>query len=226
MGSKHPHTLLLLSHNNSIKPVETFIAEPEALKPFTVILVASPIDPAILDKLVEHSSTELIPLFSLHNVGFYSQFSVQLPSVFPIVDTHPDPASSVDLRILKPWPALRDLAERTTKDLQSLSDDDHSHIPYVLLLLHYVEVWKARNEGRLPQSYKEKSELRDMIKKEERQSNADAGEENYQEAVGSVLKALGSPSLSSGVREVFEAEECQNITSEVSMLHLSIRLHS
>ena len=60
-----------------------------------------------------------------------------------------------------------------------------------------------------------------MIKKEERQSNADAGEENYQEAVGSVLKALGSPSLGSGVREVFEAEECRNITSEVSILYFS-----
>ena len=64
-----------------------------------------------------------------------------------------------------------------------------------------------------------------MIRKDERRSNADAGEENYQEAVSSVLKALGSPSLKSGVREVFETEECRNITSEVSMLYLSAYLY-
>ena len=206
--------------NNAFKPVETFLAKPEALEPYTVILIASTIDPIIFSNLAEHSAKNSIPLFSIHSVGFYSQFSVQLPSVFPIVDTHPDPASATDLRILKPWRDLQDLAERMTKDCGNLSDDDHSHIPYVLLLLHYVGIWKSKNEGRLPQTYKEKSELRDMIRKDERHGNADAGEENYQEAVAAVLKSLNSPSLGSGVREIFEAEECRNITSKVRKLHL------
>ena len=213
-------------YNNSFKPVETFIAKPDNLDPYTVILVASTIDPEVLETLVQHCAKKSIPLFSSHSVGFYSQFSVQLPSIFPIVDTHPDTTSTIDLRVLKPWQALRDLAERATKDLHSLDDHDHGHIPYVLLLLHYVDIWKTKNGGRVPQTYKEKIELREMIRNGERHANTEGGEENYQEAVAAVLKTLNPPSLGSGVREVFEADECRNITSEVSKSRLVLILYS
>ena len=198
------------------KPLETFISNPDALQPYTVIVASSPIDPSIFETLTQHCFANSVPLFLLHSVGFYSQFFIQLPSVFPIVDTHPDPNSTLDLRVLNPWPALQELAEEKARDLGSQSDDEHSHIPYVLLLIHYVKLWKDEHGGKVPEKYGEKSQLRDIVRRDERMKNAEGGEENFREAAAAVLKTLSPPTLSSNVREVFDADECRNITAQVS----------
>ena len=43
-----------------------------------------------------------------------------------------------------------------------------------------------------------------------RTSNPEGGEDNYDEAAAAVLKSLNPPSISSGLREVFESEDCKN----------------
>jgi len=57
--------------------------------------------------------------------------------------THPD--SLVDLRLLNPWPELSALAAEKTRNLDlpepegGMSDHEHGHVPYLLLLLGYLE---------------------------------------------------------------------------------------
>ena len=104
-----------------------------------------------------------------------------------------------------------------TNNLETLSDHEHGHIPYLLLLLHYLEEWRASHDGKAPENYKEKSGFRDLVRSGERKSNPEGGEENYDEAAGAVLKSLNPPSISSGLREIFEDEECKNPKSSVTL---------
>ncbi|MDI1486507.1 MAG: hypothetical protein OHK93_005738 [Ramalina farinacea] len=147
---------------------------------YTLILLIGP-SPHV-QQLSKYCSKTSIPLFYVHSLGFYSHFSIQLPHQFPIVDTHPDPASTQDLRLLNPWPELSDYAKEKTSNLDSLSDHDHGHIPYLLLLLHYLEEWKASHNDLPPQNYSEKKEFKDLVTAGARTSNPEGGEENYDEA--------------------------------------------
>lgn len=144
-----------------------------------------------------------IPLISLRSVGFYSTFSVQLPREFPIVDTHPDQDSIQDLRLLKPWPELSAEVE-ALGDITALSDLDHGHLPYVLLLLYYLGEYKHLNDGKYPNTFKEKTQFRDLVRSGARTDTAEGGEENYDEACGAVLKTITPPTLEPGCRELFE----------------------
>jgi amyloid beta precursor protein binding protein 1 len=118
------------------------------------------------------------------------------------------------LRLLKPWHALSEFAASKSKDLEEMSDHDHGHVPYTVLLLHHLEEWKKSHDGKVPSAYKEKTEFRDLVRAGMRTKNAEGGEENYEEAIAAVLKSLNEPTASSSTKEVFAAEECRNLSSD------------
>lgn len=153
-----------------------------------------------------------IPVLYLHSVGFLSTFSVQLPAEFPIVETHPDPESTQDLRLLNPWPELV-TAAANLNNLDTLDDHQHGHVPYILLLLHFLEQWKQSHEGNAPSNYKEKTEFREFVRSQTRTSNPEGGEENFDEAVAAVLKTISPFSLRSSIREIFEMDQCQQLSA-------------
>jgi amyloid beta precursor protein binding protein 1 len=192
------------------------IENTHALQPYTHILCASPQRFESLKLLAKYAGDRSIPLFYIQSIGFYSQFSISLPLAFPVVDTHPDPVSTADLRLLYPWPELEQFAKEKTAGLEAMNDHEHGHVPFVLLLLHYIKDWKAAHDGKVPQTYKEKTEFRNLISKVARIDNPEGGEENYDEAVAAVLKSINLPSLSSATREVFEAKESAELSSNVS----------
>lgn len=165
----------------------------------------------MLERIRQHADKLSVPLFYIHCQGFFSHFSVQLPAQFPIVDTHPDPASTQDLRVLNPWPELLEFLEKKTGDLDSLSDHDHGHVPYLLILLHFLNVWKDSHDRQAPANYSEKKEFKALVESGARTENSDGGEENFDEASAAVLKSLNPPSISSSLREIFEADDCQNL---------------
>lgn len=181
-----------------------------------IIVIGPPNSLSTLQNISDYASGRSIPLFYVHSVGFYSHFSVQLPSRFPVVDTHPDPTSTQDLRLLNPWPELLDLVHAKTDDLHLLEDHEHGHIPYLLLLLHYLESWRASHDDVPPANYSEKKAFKTMVQDGARKTNAEGGEENYDEAAASVLKSLNPSAISSGLRDVFEADDCKFLKPNVS----------
>ncbi|KAI9696333.1 MAG: hypothetical protein M1820_008175 [Bogoriella megaspora] len=187
------------------EPIETFITQDQPLKPFSHIVVVAPIAFDVLEKLRKDAEVAGKPVFYIHCVGFYSQFVLQLPEYFPVVDTHPDAEKMIDLRLVSPFQELQDLATWKTTDLDQLNDHDHGHVPYVLILLRYLSVWKSEHGGKTPQSYKEKTEFREQVRSGMRTNNAEGGEENFEEAVAAVLKSLNPPEPSSAVKEVFKS---------------------
>lgn len=198
------------------QPIETFLANPDALKPYTLILVTAPCRPEILEQLSTHASAFETPLFYIHSVGFYSHFSLQLPPVYPIVETHPNPESTSDLRLLAPWPELSQWAAEKTKDLDTMAADDHGHIPYIALLLHFLEVWKKEHDGALPSNYKEKTAFREMLGKAMRKDNPEGGEENFEEAIAAVAHSIELPEAKSSVKALFQEQECILLKPEAS----------
>ena len=197
-----------------MQPIETWLTQSEVLKPFTFILAAAPIRPELLARLSAHADAALVPLFYVHSVGFYSHLSVHLPPAFPVVDTHPSPETTDDLRLLKPWPELLEYATEKTTKLEDMAADDHGHVPYIALLLHYLEEWKTEHDGQVPATYKDKTAFRTLVSKAARSNNPEGGEENYDEAVAAVLKSLNSPEPNSAVKEIFKAPECILVTQQ------------
>lgn len=172
--------------------------------PYTFIVYTHPIDKRLLAVIEEYGQRHKIPLISIHSAGFYSYFSIRLPGTFPIIDTHPDSTAITDLRLLSPWPELSAFSKEMTANIDSLDSHAHGHIPYVVLLLYYLEEWRNANGGENPRTYAEKTSFRKMVADAARSDNPEGGEENYDEAVAAVVKSIITPSLSSSVREVFD----------------------
>lgn len=88
-----------------------------------------------------------------------------------------------------------------------MSTDDHGHVPYLAVLLHFLEEWKRAHNGEVPQNYKEKTQFRTLVAQAARTDSPEGGEENFDEAVAAVLKSLNPPEVSSSVKEIFTAPE-------------------
>jgi amyloid beta precursor protein binding protein 1 len=175
-------------------------------------LLCAPTPSKIRKAISEYAEDNSIPLIYIHCAGFYSYFSIQLPSTFPIADTHPDPDSTQDLRLLAPW---QELSEEVGKlgNLKGMDDYEHGHIPYLYLLLHYLEEWKTTHSGNLPSTFKEKIQFRDLVREGARTKNSDGGEENFDEACAAVLKGISPPFVGSGLKEIFAMPACIGLTA-------------
>ncbi|KAJ6118575.1 hypothetical protein N7471_013195 [Penicillium samsonianum] len=196
-----------------VKRVEELLIDPDFLPQHKLVIISGPMRRSTLVPLTQEANLLGIPVLYLHSVGFFSTFSVQLPAEFPIVETHPDPESTQDLRLLNPWPELVAAAANLDNldNLDTLDDHQHGHIPYILLLLHFLEQWKQSHQGNAPNNYKEKTEFREFVRSQTRTSNPEGGEENFDEAVAAVLKTISPFSLRSSIREIFEMNHHQNL---------------
>ncbi|KAK3114337.1 hypothetical protein LTR53_007464 [Teratosphaeriaceae sp. CCFEE 6253] len=177
--------------------------EGDLVPPYSMVLVAAPIDATIMDMLRTQMHTYRMPLFYFHSVGFLSTFSMLVPDAFPIIDTHPDSSTTTDLRLLTPWPELSQFTVEMTKGLEegTMKAADKAHIPWVCILLHYLEQWKQKHDGKAPDNYNDKGEFRSLVRA------GDPSEENFDEACAAVLKSLNPPTAPSAVREIFAAPE-------------------
>ncbi|KAI1814671.1 hypothetical protein GGS20DRAFT_585269 [Poronia punctata] len=184
--------------------------------PFTLIMYTNPIRQEDLATINAHASRHRIPVVSVHSAGFYSYFQFRLPGTFPIVDTHPEVDKTTDLRLLNPWPELSAFAKDMTQDIDKLDDLEHGHLPYVVLLLHFLEQWRDSHEGKNPLSFKEKSEFAKLVEGSARTNNSEGGEENFQEAVAAINKNIKVHELEDGLKEVFNHEVPSEIERQSS----------
>lgn len=186
--------------------------------PFSIILYALPLPTSVVKVLDTYATQHSVPLFNVHSAGFYSYFQLRLPGTFPIVDTHPDDTATTDLRLLSPWPALSSFASSMTSNISALDDHDHGHLPLVVILLHYLEEWKANHDGQPPISYADKTAFRKLVSDASRRDNPEGGEENFDEAAAAVMKHVTLPSLPSTLKEVFDYQT-QNPVCSYAPLH-------
>lgn len=200
-------TRLLLELNPDVSghsitsPLSEWLPLEDSLRPYNLVILSAPIAPESLQKIASYAYASSIPLIYLRSAGFYAAFSVQLPAEFPIVDTHPDPETTQDLRLLAPWDEL-DAAVDALGDITKLSDHEHGHIPYILLLLHYLREWRSSHNNSDPSNFKEKTEFRDLVRSGTRTNNPEGGEENFEEATAAVLKSIADPPMGTGCNDL------------------------
>lgn len=109
-------------------------------------------------------------------------------NVLTVIETHPENAT--DLRLSSPFQQLSDYV--STFDLDKLDQTDHSQIPFVVIILIYVEAWKAEHEGQAPQTYQQRQEF---IKKL-RAGMRTPDEENFEEAITNAWRLSPSSPVS------------------------------
>lgn len=118
-------------------------------------------------------------------VGILTPILKATMSDHTVVDTHPD--SSHTLRVDHPFPALEEYASKL--DLDAMDSMEHSHVPFVVLLVRAAAQWKdfvsdhgseeanTQHEGKLP-VYEQKDEFKKFLAAGKRKGD----EENFQEA--------------------------------------------
>ncbi|KAM0255172.1 hypothetical protein ACHAQJ_006015 [Trichoderma viride] len=176
----------------------------DAPEVFTMIMYSLPLQPEMLQAIETYGRRHRTPLVAIHSVGFYSYFRITLPGTFPIVDTHPDETATTDLRLLAPWPALSEFASGMTKDIDNLDLYEHGHLPMVVILLHFLNIWKEEHGGAYPTAYSEKTAFRELVSNAMRRDNPEGGEENFEEAVAAVMKHVTLSPIPSSLKQVFD----------------------
>ncbi|KAI0908903.1 hypothetical protein F4823DRAFT_460843 [Ustulina deusta] len=179
--------------------------------PFTLIMYTNPIREEDLATIEAHATQHQTPVVCIHSAGFYSYFRFNLHGTFPIVDTHPEVEKTTDLRLLQPWPELSEFAKEMVEGIDTLDDHEHGHLPYVAILLHFLERWRQSHDGKNPTTPKEKKEFGKFVLSGSRTNNPEGGEENFQEAVDAINKNIKVSELEPGLEEVFNHQ----VSSEV-----------
>jgi NEDD8-activating enzyme E1 regulatory subunit len=172
--------------------------------PYTLIMHMYPTDHEDLGLLLAYGEHEGIPVVAMHSAGFYSYFQICLPGAFPIVDTHPSEESMSDLRLLSPWPELAAFARDMTANIDDLNDHNHGHLPWIVILLHYLDKWRETHDGKNPSNYAEKVAFRATVRDAARRDNPEGGEENFDEAASAVIKSISPADLPAELKEVFD----------------------
>ncbi|KAF9104495.1 NEDD8-activating enzyme E1 regulatory subunit [Mortierella sp. AM989] len=140
-------------------------------------------------------------------VGLIGAARIAVPE-HAIVESHPD--SVADLRIDAPFPELATYAK--SFNFETKDGLEFGHIPYVAILLKYIEEWKQTHGGKIPSTYAEKNQLKANI----RSGMRSADDENFEEAINSVLRSCQPTVVPSAIKELFNDSKCENLTAESS----------
>ncbi|CAG8439886.1 7380_t:CDS:10 [Ambispora gerdemannii] len=155
-----------------------------------------------------------IPLVVVRIVGFIGYIRVVLPE-HTVVETHPENIS--DLRLDTPFPALLEYAK--SFDFEKLESLEHSHIPFVVILLKYLDQWRNEHGNKLPSTSAEKNAFKQAITSGKRVPD----EENFDEALAGVWKACSVTKIPSEVERIYNDAACSNITFESSSFWIIAR---
>nr|XP_019049437.1 amyloid beta protein binding protein 1 [Kwoniella bestiolae CBS 10118]OCF28367.1 amyloid beta protein binding protein 1 [Kwoniella bestiolae CBS 10118] len=195
------------------------VSEPEFFTSFTLIL-ASNIEPAFELQLADllwdsNVGGPDIPLIAIRNSGFIGRVEIQLRE-HSVVDTHPDTTHT--LRLDEPFPSLEEHAR--SLDLSTMDSMEHSHIPWVVLLVRAASLWKESRGGKLPGTSEEKARFKKSIKEDMMKGD----EENYEEALAQAYRVWSKSEVPWEIKQLLEDESVKNISS--SSKNLQILLHT
>ncbi|XP_058458632.1 nedd8-activating enzyme E1 regulatory subunit [Malaya genurostris] len=172
-------------------------SQPDFFKTFDVV-VATAVNERTTVRLSNLLWDQHIPFIVCRSLGFYGVARLQIKE-HCIVESHPDSRQS-DLRLEHPFEALKKHMAET---------EITSKVPWLVVMYKCLQEWVEAHEGRYPDTYREKSELRDLIR-----SKMTADEENFEEAIKAVNSSFGAGKPNSGIREILSDDCCLNVNKE------------
>ncbi|KAK6174690.1 hypothetical protein SNE40_017921 [Patella caerulea] len=184
---------------------------PDFFASFTIV-IATNMDEKSLLQLGELLWNLHVPLLICRCYGFIGYIRLVVKE-HNVIESHPD-STHEDLRLDRPIPAFVTLCD--SLDMSSMNKKDHSHTPWLIVLYKYLQQWKDSHGGELPKIYKEKSQLKELIRNGvlKNKDGVPEDEENFDEAVRNVNTALHPTSVPSDVQKLFKDPACLNLTSE------------
>lgn len=213
---------LLLELNPSVE-VEFIEEDPKVVcssrgvnfwKQYDLIVVGKH-DPDVIECLKNTVYPLNIPVAVLDSVGFYGMVEICVKE-HTVVESHPN--SLVDLRLDCPWKGLSDYA--ASFDLASMSPEELDHVPYVVLLLIYLENWKTTHNGNMPLNFQERKEFKQLLLN----SMQGPDNENYQEAVAAVWRLSQSSSVSEETWCILNDPQADNINPDTSVFWILVNV--
>ncbi|XP_075161303.1 nedd8-activating enzyme E1 regulatory subunit APP-BP1 [Haematobia irritans] len=162
------------------------------------VVVASNLNEDSLLKLSNCLWEASVPLIYCRSLGFYGTIRLQIKE-HCVVEAHPDNLQ-FDLRLERPFPSLKKHFETTNIT---------NKVPWLVVLNKYLEQWKQEHCGKIPSNYKEKSQLREMIR--EAMTKDD---ENYEEAMKAVNTAFGGGIVTTTLKSIFDDHSCRNLNKQ------------
>ena len=191
----------------------------------SLLIVASDLPPKPLLNLSREAWDRGIPLIIVRSCGLIGSVRLQVED-HPVVESKPD-STVPDLRLADPsgpFPALKALVDAT--DMDSMDNAEHSHVPYVIILLRALAKWRSglsstedatktdmlAGEVRFPKSTAEKDSFRATIKSMARNFN---DELNFQEACGDAYLAYAKREIPWEVQELLDATTDESVTAAI-----------
>ncbi|XP_076673958.1 nedd8-activating enzyme E1 regulatory subunit APP-BP1 isoform X1 [Andrena cerasifolii] len=217
---------MLLELNSDVRgdyideePEQILYNSPDFFNNFTVVVATSLAEKSLI--LLSQRLWELnIPLIVCRSIGFIAYMRIQVKE-HTIIETHPD-NETPDLRLDRPFETLKKHLDSI--NLDEMSFKDHSHVPYLVVLYKFLEKW-ILDHRELPKIYKEKHELKEMIKKGMRRDRTDSinSEENFEEAIKAVNICTGHTEISDSVRSILNDDQCINLTAKSSSFWITAK---
>ncbi|XP_076448750.1 NEDD8-activating enzyme E1 regulatory subunit-like isoform X2 [Babylonia areolata] len=192
--------------------VETLLeSNAEFFSSFSIIIATNLHEKTLL-QLGEVLWDKNIPLLVCRCYGFIGYLRLVVKE-HTIVESHPD-NSLEDLRLDHPFAAFHSFCD--SLDMDGMSKKDHSHTPWLVILYKYLQQWKQMHDGEMPKNYREKTQLKEMIKKGIliNENGVPEVEENFDEAVNNVNSALVPTKVPSEVQKLFDDPCCTELNSE------------
>ena len=125
------------------------------------MIVATNLSDTLALKLANICEATKTPLFLVKCLGFTGMFRIQAGEhtskldccwcfplyviltnqwIYPaVIETHPE--NSSDLRLDMPFPTLLDYVKEF--DFDNMDSSEHGHVPFVVVLQHYLQLWKS-----------------------------------------------------------------------------------
>jgi len=170
------------------------------------LVVAANVPEAPLLRLAALLWDARVPLVVVRAYGLLGSVRLQLPE-HTIVEARPD-VEQPDLRLLEPFAELRDCAD--SFDLDALDSMEHSHVPYVVLLIKAMDAWRAAHDGEPPRTFAEKGAFRASVADMARGPD----EENFAEAKRDAYRAYAARDVAPEVLEVTSHPRAATLTPE------------
>lgn len=100
-----------------------------------------------------------IPVLFLKTYGFLGWIRLQAYEV-TIIDPHVE-STLMDLRLISPFEELRHYVNSIV--WEELDSSERVHIPYVVILIQCLDLWRMSHQGKIPETRDEKEEFKRSI---------------------------------------------------------------
>jgi len=169
------------------------------------LVIAHNLEPKLLEKLstLLWADDTLPTLVAVNSAGFLGEFHIQFHE-HTIIDSHSETAPS--LRIDKAFPALYEYA--TTLDFANMDPTDHTHVPYVIILVRALADWKAAHDGKPPQTTAEKKLFKEGIQA----MKIKIDEENFDEAEAQAYRTWTETGVPSDIAALFQDPQLSSLS--------------